>query len=93
MEGVVSELLRKYWGYPETQQRNTWKAARCHESARNIERETFEVVLEVVSFIMACLDEDERKLAHRKRHTIWQIYNRLVDELGFTRCESSIILA
>ena len=44
---------------------------------------------DVVQFITACLDEDDREGVKKQRHTARRIYHRLVDECGFTGSESS----
>ena len=45
---------------------------------------------ETVSFIRACLAEDEEENLKKQRHTAKRIYDRLVAEKGFTGGESTI---
>ena len=45
---------------------------------------------EVVQFVRDCLDEDDAVNIKKQRHTARRIYQRLVDERGFTGSESSV---
>lgn len=45
---------------------------------------------DVVQFITACLDEDDRERVKKQRHTARRIYQRLVEECGFAGSESSV---
>ena len=45
---------------------------------------------DVIQFISACLDEDERERVKKQRHTARRIYQRLVEECGFSGSESSV---
>ena len=45
---------------------------------------------EVISFIRSCLEEDEQEGLKKQRHTAKRIYDRLVEETGFTGGESTI---
>ena len=45
---------------------------------------------EAVSFIQSCLAEDENEGLKKQRHTAKRIYDRMVDEIGFTGGESTV---
>ena len=45
---------------------------------------------EVVRFIENCLEADAQERVRKQHHTARRIYNRLVEECGFTGSESSI---
>lgn len=45
---------------------------------------------ETITFIQSCLAEDEGEGLKKQRHTAKRIYDRLVDETGFTGGESTI---
>ena len=45
---------------------------------------------EVTAFIIACLQEDQETSFKKQRHTAKRIYDRLVEERGFTGGESTI---
>ena len=45
---------------------------------------------EVVAFLQHCLDEDAEQGLRKQQHTAKRIYDRLVDERGFTGGESTI---
>ena len=42
------------------------------------------VTAEVEKFIRMCLDSDQKEGLRKQTHTAKRIYDRLVDELGFT---------
>ena len=44
----------------------------------------------VIAFILSCLEEDEQEGLKKQRHTAKRIYDRLVEEAGFTGGESTI---
>ncbi len=44
----------------------------------------------IIEFIKSCLEEDEKENLKKQKHTARRIYDRLVDELGFTGGESTI---
>ena len=48
------------------------------------------VTEDVVDFVRQCLDEDARYRSKKQHHTARHIYDRLVDEHGFTRGETTI---
>ena len=45
---------------------------------------------EIIAFIQSCLDEDEAEGLKKQGHTARRIYERLVEEVGFTGAESTI---
>lgn len=74
--------------------RNT-VAKYCEGAAVPWERKTPErtsTVLtdEIIAFIQSCLEEDDKEGLKKQRHTAKRIYDRLVDEKGFTGGESTI---
>lgn len=74
--------------------RNT-VAKYCDGSAVPWERKTPErdspvINDEVTAFIIACLQEDQETSFKKQRHTAKRIYDRLVEERGFTGGESTI---
>jgi transcriptional regulator with XRE-family HTH domain len=54
------------------------------------ERESLVLTEKVVTFIKACLEEDEREGVAKQTHTARQMFNRLVAEEGFTGGESTV---
>ena len=54
------------------------------------EREASILTEDVISFIKLCLQEDEAEGLKKQKHTARRIYNRLVEEKGFTGGESTI---
>lgn len=54
------------------------------------ERDASVLTDEVLEFIKACLEEDERENIKKQRHTAKRIYDRLVTERSFTGGESTV---
>ena len=74
--------------------RNT-VAKYCEGAAVPWERKTPERVStiltdETVTFIRSCLEEDKAEGLKKQRHTAKRIYDRLVEETGFTGGESTV---
>lgn len=90
-DGVTSQrATAKMLGISRNTVKKYWEGSTVPWERQRYEREASVLTPEVVSFITTCLDEDDRERVHKQRHTARRIYNRLVDELGFTGCESSI---
>ncbi len=53
-------------------------------------RQRYVVTEEVMSFILTCLESDREENVKKQSHTARRIYNRLVEEKGFTGGESTI---
>lgn len=45
---------------------------------------------DVIQFIQQCFLEDAQERNPKQHHTARRIYDRLVEERGFTGCESSV---
>ena len=54
------------------------------------ERDSTVLTEDVIAFIKSCLEEDEKEGLKKQRHTAKRIYDRLVEEKGFTGGESTI---
>jgi len=54
------------------------------------EREPSVLTEEAVNFIKSCIAEDENEHLKKQTHTAKRIYDRLVDEKGFTGGESTV---
>lgn len=54
------------------------------------ERESIVITDEIYDFIMSCLEEDKLVTFKKQKHTAKRIYDRLVEEKGFTGGESTI---
>ena len=90
-DGITSQrTAAKMLGISRNTVKKYWEGSTVPWERRPYERDASVLTPEVVSFITACLDEDARERVHKQRHTARRIYNRLVDELGFTGSESSI---
>lgn len=53
-------------------------------------RNPYVVTDDVIHFIRSCFEEDEQENINKQKHTARRIYDRLVDECGFTGGESTI---
>lgn len=77
--GISRNTMKKYWeGNAVPWERQTY------------EREAAVLTPEVVRFIENCLEADAQERVRKQHHTARRIYNRLVEECGFTGSESSI---
>lgn len=52
-------------------------------------RQRYVITEEIIQFIKACLSEDEDENIKKQTHTAKRIYDRLVNEKGFTGGEST----
>lgn len=57
---------------------------------KTYQREAAVVTPEVKQFIEHCLDTDDAEGVKKQRHTARRIYDRLVEERGYTGSESAI---
>ena len=59
------------------------------------DRESTILTPDVVRFIQNCLDEDSRQGLKKQKHTAKRIYDRLVEETGFTggelKCYNKVV--
>ena len=77
--GISRNTVKKYWeGNAVPWERQTY------------EREAAVLTPEVVRFIENCLEADAQERVRKQHHSARRIYNRLVEECGFTGSESSI---
>lgn len=77
--GVSRNTVKKYWeGDNVPWERKLYK------------RRPTVMTPEVLQFVEACLDEDEAVNIKKQRHTARRIYQRLVNECGFTGGESTV---
>ena len=53
-------------------------------------RKPYVITEQIMDFIKSCLEEDTAENIHKQKHTARRIYDRLVDEIGFTGGESTI---
>ena len=60
------------------------------EIRKEYHREASVITPEIEAFIVSCLQEDEKEGLPKQAHTARRIYNRLVNEKGFTGGESII---
>ena len=67
-----------------------WNGSSVPWERKEYSRSPGKLTPEVQEFIKACLAEDEAVPSKRQHHTAKRIYDRLVDECGFTGGESTI---
>ena len=75
---ISRNTVKKYWNGDSV----PWER-------KNYSREASVLTENVVSFVRHCLEEDTRS-PKKQRHTAKRIYDRLVDELGFTGGETTV---
>lgn len=79
MLGISRNTVKKYWeGNAVPWDRQAY------------EREAVVLTPEVIRFIESCFEADEQEHVRKQHHTARRIYNRLVEECGYTGSESSI---
>ena len=77
--GISRNTVQKYWNGDTV----PWERKEYHRMSPIL-------TPEVIQFITNCLDMDDAEGVKRQRHTARRIYNRLVEEQGFTGSESTI---
>ena len=77
--GISRSIVRKYW-----------EGNAVPWDRQNYKREAVVLTPEVIRFIEHRLTADEQEPSHRQHHTARRIYNRLVEEFGYTGSESSV---
>lgn len=91
LEGVTSQrAAAKILGISRNTIRKYWRGEAVPWERQSYERDASVLTSEVIRFITGCLDEDDREHVRKQRHTARRIYNRLVEECGFTGSESSV---
>ena len=75
---ISRNTVRKYWDGDSV----PWER-------KNYSREATILTEDVAAFVRHCLEEDTRS-PKKQRHTAKRIYDRLVDELGFTGGETTV---
>lgn len=91
LEGITSQrAAAKQLGISRNTVKKYWEGNTVPWDRKTYSREAVIMTPEVIQFITACLDEDEREKLKKQRHTARRIYQRLVEELGFCGSESSV---
>lgn len=57
---------------------------------KDYSREATVITDDVISFVKGCLDEDAHCRSKKQHHTAKRIYDRLVEEYGFTGGETTV---
>ncbi len=87
LEGITSQWAAKQLGISRNTVKKYWEGNAVPRDRKTYSREAAVMTPEVVQFISACLDEDERERVKKQRHTARRIYQRLVEECGFSGSE------
>ena len=91
LEGVTSQrTAAKQLGISRNTVKKYWEGNAVPWDRKAYSRDAAVMTPDVVQFISACLDEDERERVKKQRHTARRIYQRLVEECGFSGSESSV---
>lgn len=91
LEGVTSQrAAAKRLGISRNTVKKYWEGNAVPWDRKEYSREAAVMTPDVAQFISACLDEDDRERVKKQRHTARRIYQRLVEERGFTGSESSV---
>ena len=91
LEGVTSQrAAAKRLGISRNTVMKYWEGENVPWDHKPYSRDATVNTPEVVQFVKGCLDEDDKVGIRKQRHTARRIYQRLVEELGFNGCESTI---
>lgn len=91
LEGITSQrAAAKRLGISRNTVKKYWEGNAVPWARKEYSREAAVMTLDVVQFISACLDEDDRERVKKQKHTARRIYQRLVEEKNFTGSESSV---
>ena len=85
LEGITSQrAAAKRLGISRNTVKKYWEGNAVPWDRKEYSREAAVMTLDVVQFISACLDEDDRERIKKQKHTARRIYQRLVEEKNFT---------
>ena len=91
LEGVTSQrAAAKILGISRNTVKKYWMGDAVPWDRKAYQREASVITPEVKQFIEHCLDTDAAEGVKKQRHTARRIYNRLVEEFGYTGSESAI---
>ena len=91
LEGVTSQrAAAKILGVARNTVRKYWNGDAVPWERKSYQREATVITPEVKQFIAHCLDIDAAEGVKKQCHTARRIYDRLVEELGYTGSESAI---
>ena len=91
LDGVTSQRqAAKLLGISKIQQKKYWDGSTVPWEHKEYTRLFPILTPDVVQFIAMCLDEEDVERVKKQRHTARRIYNRLVEERGFTGNKSSV---
>ena len=91
LEGVTSQrAAAKRLGISRNTVKKYWEGNAVPWDRKEYSRDPAVMTTDVVQFISSCLDEDDCERVKKQRHTARRIYQRLVEECGFTGSESSV---
>lgn len=91
LEGVTSQRgAAKRLGISRNTVKKYWEGANVPWDHKPYNRDSTVMTPEVVQFVQGCLDEDDAVNIKKQRHTARRIYQRLVEERGFSGSESSV---
>ena len=76
---ISRNTVKKYWDGDAV----SWER-------KEYNREASVLTPEVISFVRSCLEEDAHCRSRKQHHTAKRIYDRLVDEHGFTGGETTV---
>lgn len=89
LEGKTRREIARRLGLSRNTVRKYIEGATTPWSRKEYERKETVLTAEVKAFIRNCLETD-RQEGKKQRHTARRIYQRLVEEMGYGGCESSV---
>lgn len=90
LEGMSQRQIASRLHISRNTVKKYWEGENVPWERKDYSREATILTENVMSFIRLCLAEDEQRHSRKQCHTAKRIYDRLVDEYGFTGGESTV---
>jgi transposase len=90
LEGMSQRQIASRLHISRNTVKKYWEGENVPWERKDYNREATILTENVISFIRLCLAEDEQCHSRKQCHTAKRIYDRLVDEYGFTGGESTV---
>ena len=90
LDGVSQRQIAAQLHISRNTVKKYWDGDAVPWERKEYNREASVLAPEVISFVRSCLEEDARCRSRKQHHTAKRIYDRLVDEHGFTGGETTV---
>lgn len=90
LDGVSQRQIAAQLHISRNTVKKYWDGDAVPWERKEYNREASVLTPEVISFVRSCMEEDARCRSRKQHHTAKRIYDRLVDEHGFTGGETTV---